>query len=266
MGMQIIVCIKQVPDTAEMKKVQIHAERGTLVREGIPSILNPFDEYALEEAVRIKEKLGGKVTVLSMGPAQAEDALRKGLSMGADEAVLLCDRAFAGADTLATAYTLSAAIKKIGPFDLVLCGQQAIDGDTGQVGPSLAEHLHVPQVTYVDRIEVEGQNLKVRREVEGGYEELHCPLPALLTVVKGINEPRIPTFSCLAEALEREIHLWTAADLAARTDRIGLEGSPTWVVRIWTPEPRRNGQVIECPPAEAAQKLASFLRQKGILS
>ena len=266
MGMQIIVCIKQVPDTAEIKRVQINPETGTIIREGIPSVVNPLDEYALEEAVRIKEKQGGKVTVLSMGPAQAEDALRKGLSMGADEAILLCDRAFAGADTLTTAYTLSAAIKKIGRFDLILCGQQAIDGDTGQVGPSLAEQLHVPQVTYVNRVEIEGQNLRVRREVEGGYEELHCPLPALLTVVKGINEPRIPTFSSLAEAMEREIHIWTAGDLGAEADRLGLEGSPTWVVRIWTPEARRNGQEIENSPAEAAQKLASFLKQKGILS
>ncbi len=264
--MHVIVCIKQVPDTTEMKKVQINAGTGTIVREGIPSILNPFDEYAVEEAVRIKEKNGGKVTLLSMGPAQAEDALLKGLSMGADEAILLCDRAFAGSDTLTTAYTLSAAIKKIGPFDLILCGQQAIDGDTGQVGPSLAEHLHVPQVTYVNQIEIQGKKMRVRREVESGYEDLECGLPALLAVVKGINEPRIPGFSDLAEAMEKGIRTWGLDDLIVEESRIGLKGSPTWVMGIWTPEAKRGGQIIGGAPDEAAQKLAAFLRQRGILS
>jgi len=264
--MHVIVCIKQVPDTAEVRKVQINPDTGTIVREGIPSILNPFDEYAVEEAVRIKEKHGGKVTLVSMGPAQAEDALLKALSMGADEAILLCDRAFAGADTLATAYTLSAAVKKIGQFDLILCGQQAIDGDTGQVGPSLAEHLNIPQVTYVNQVEIQGQKMKARREVEGGYEDLECRLPALIAVVKGINEPRIPTFSNLAEAMEKGIRTWGADDLMVEEDRIGLAGSPTWVMGIWTPEAKRSGQIIGEAPEEAVQKLTIFLRQKGILS
>ena len=264
--MHVIVCIKQVPDTAEIKKVQINADTGTIVRDGIPSILNPFDEYAVEEAVRIKEKHGGKVTLLSMGPAQAEDALLKGLSMGADEAILLSDQAFAGSDTLATAYTLSAAIKKIGPFDLILCGQQAIDGDTGQVGPSLAEHLQIPQVTYVNQIEIQGKKMRVRREVESGYEDLECGLPALLAVVKGINEPRTPAFSDLAEAMEKGIRTWGLDDLTVEESRIGLKGSPTWVMGIWTPEAKRGGQIIGGAPEEAAQKLAAFLSQKGILS
>lgn len=263
--MQIIVCVKQVPDIAEMKKVQINPETGTIIREGIPSILNPFDEYAVEEAVRLKEKHGGKVILLSMGPAQAKDALVKGLSMGADEAVLLCDRAFAGSDTLTTAYTISAAIKKIGNSDLILCGQQAIDGDTGQVGPSIAEHLQIPQVTYANRVEFNGGKFRVQREVEKGYEEIEGHPPVLITVTKGINEPRIPGFSDLAEAMEKEIQVWGLKDLDVDPNRLGLDGSPTWVMKIWTPESMRAGQVIKGDPEEAAQKIINFLKDKGIL-
>jgi electron transfer flavoprotein beta subunit len=263
--MQIIVCVKQVPDIAEMKKVQINRETGTIIREGIPSILNPFDEYAIEEAVRLKEKEGGKVVLLSMGPAQAQDTLVKGLSMGADEAVLLCDRAFAGSDTLTTAYTLSAAIRKIGDFDMILCGQQAIDGDTGQVGPSIAEHLQIPQATYVNRIELGDGKFRLRREVERGYEEIDCGPPVLVTVTKGINEPRIPGFSDLAEAMEKEVRVWGLPDLDVDPKRLGLDGSPTWVMRIWTPESSRSGEMVRGDPVEASKKMILFLEEKGIL-
>lgn len=263
--MQIIVCVKQVPDIAEMKKVQINRETGTIIREGIPSILNPFDEYAVEEAVRLKARHGGKVILLSMGPSQAQDALVKGLSMGADEAILLCDQAFAGSDTLTTAYTISAAIKKIGDFDIILCGQQAIDGDTGQVGPSIAEHLQIPQVTYANRIEFGDGKFRVQREVEKGYEEIECRPPVLVTVTKGINEPRIPGFRDLAEAMEKEIPAWGLKDLDVDPERLGLDGSPTWVMKIWTPASVRAGEVIREEPVEAAKKMIHFLKDKGIL-
>lgn len=263
--MQILVCVKQVPDIAQMKKVQINRETGTIIREGIPSILNPFDEYAVEEAVRLKEKHGGKVILLSMGPPQAQDALIKGLSMGADEAILICDRLFAGSDTLTTAYTISAAIRKIGGFDIILCGQQAIDGDTGQVGPSIAEHLHIPQATYANRVEFGEGKFRVQREVEKGYEEIECQPPVLITVTKGINEPRVPGFSDLAEAIEKEIQVWGLQDLDVDPRRLGLNGSPTWVMKIWTPEWMRTGEVIREEPAEAAKKMINFLKDKGIL-
>ena len=257
--MRIIVCVKQVPDIAEIETMETDPETGTIRREGLPSIVNPFDEYALEEAVSWKERLGGEVIALSMGPPQAEDALIKCLSMGVDRAVLLSDRAFAGSDTMATAYTMAKAVQKIGDFDMILCGQQAIDGDTAQVGPMLAENLHIPQITYVNQIEVEEKYVAATREVEDGYERVRCKMPALLTVVKGINVPRVPTYSSLSEAMEKEIPIWTAEDLELESDLLGLQGSPTAVTRIWTPEPKSGGQLLTGEPSELAVKLADLL-------
>ena len=189
--MDIIVCIKQVPDTTD---VRIDPMTNTLIREGVQSIINPFDMYAIEEGIQLKERFGGNVIVVTMGPPQAEAALREAISLGADEGILVSDRAFAGSDTWATSYTLAAAIKKIGGFDLIICGKQASDGDTAQVGPGIAAHLDLPQVTYVKKVEnIDEKHAKVERMTEEGYEVVETPLPCLLTVVKEINEPRLPS-------------------------------------------------------------------------
>ncbi len=240
--MDIIVCVKQVPDTTEVK---IDPQTNTLIRQGVPSIVNPFDKNAVEAALQLKEQHGGKVTVISMGPPQAQESLKECLAMGADEAVLISDRAFGGADVLATSYTLAAAIRKIGRYDLVLCGKQAIDGDTAQVGPEIAEHLGIAQITYVAKLAVEGDNVRVEREHEDGYEILETKLPVLLSVVKSINEPRFPTIKGKMRASRTKIPVWGAADLAVDPDCIGLKGSPTQVRRIFTPPQRTQGVVIQ---------------------
>lgn len=255
--MNVAVLIKQVPETSDVK---INRETNTLMREGVASIINPFDMYAIEEALRIREQHGGKVTVITMGPPQAEEALRQALALGADEAVLLSDRAFAGADTLATSYTLAKAIEKLGGFDLVICGKQAADGDTAQVGPEVAENLDLPHVTYVRKIEElslgspdsdgDGSQgapgfIRVQRMTEEGYEVIESPLPALITVVKEINEPRMPSIKGMLRAKKAAITSWTAADLGVDASRVGLAGSPTRVIRVFTPEQRRGGEIIE---------------------
>ncbi|MEW6107140.1 MAG: electron transfer flavoprotein subunit beta/FixA family protein, partial [Bacillota bacterium] len=253
--MNVAVLIKQVPETTDVK---INRETNTLMREGVASIINPFDMYAIEEALRIREQHGSKVTVITMGPPQAEEALRQALALGADEAVLLSDRAFAGADTLATSYTLAKAIEKLGGFDLVICGKQAADGDTAQVGPEVAEHLDIPHVTYVRKIEElshgspdsDGSGsrgapgfIRVQRMTEEGYEVIESPLPALITVVKEINEPRMPSIKGMLRAKKAAITLWTARDLGVDASRVGLAGSPTRVIRVFTPEQRRRGEI-----------------------
>ena len=263
--MQIITCIKQVPDTKELSKVKINPDTGAIVREGVPSIVNPLDEYAVEEAIRIKEEYGGKITVITMGPLQAQDALIKCLSMGADEAILLSDKSLVGSDTLATAYALAATIRKVGKFDLILCGQQTTDGETGQVGPQIAENLGIPQVTYVNEVDIKGEKVRARRELESCYEIIECALPLLLTVVKGINEPRIPSFSGISEALEKEIPVWTAKDVEADPERIGLEHSPTRIAKVWLPELKTEGQILEGEPADVASKLIHFLKEEKVI-
>ncbi len=256
--MNIIVCIKQVPETTE---VRINPETNTLIREGVKSIINPFDMYAIEEAVRLKERFGGKSAVVTMGPPQAEAALREAVSMGIDEGFLVCDRAFAGSDTWATSYTLSGAIKKIGAFDLIICGKQASDGDTAQVGPGISAHLDIPQVTYVKKIEeVKERSMRVERMMEEGYEIIETPLPALLTVVKEINEPRIPSLKGMMRAKSAKITLLTQKELNLDPNGIGLCGSPTQVVKIFTPAHREGGQILEGEPEEVAEKLAGLLK------
>lgn len=256
--MNIIVCIKQVPETTE---VRINHETNTLIREGVKSIINPFDMYAIEEAMRLKEKFGGKATVITMGPPQADSALREAISMGIDEGILICDRAFAGSDTWATSYTLSGAIKKIGSFDLIICGKQASDGDTAQVGPGIATHLDIPQVTYVKKIEeVRNNSMRVERMMEEGFEIIETPLPALLTVVKEINEPRLPSLKGMIKAKQAKITTWTQKELNLDTQSIGLCGSPTQVVKIFTPPQRTGGQIITGDTKEMAEKLVELLR------
>ncbi len=256
--MNIIVCIKQVPETTD---VRINPETNTLIRDGVKSIINPFDMYAIEEGVRLKEKTAGKVTVLTMGPPQAEAALREAISMGADDGILVSDRAFAGSDTWATSYTLAQAIRKIGQFDLVICGKQASDGDTAQVGPGIATHLDIPQVTYVKKIEeVKEKSLRVERMMEEGYEVIDTPLPGLLTVVKEINEPRIPSLKGLMRAKSAKIACWGQKDLNLDVQQIGLCGSPTQVVKIFSPPQRSGGQIIQGEAPEVAGKLVELLK------
>jgi len=258
--MNIIVCIKQVPETTE---VRINPETNTLIREGVKSIINPFDMYAIEEAVRLKEKFGGKVTVLTMGPPQAEAALKEAISMGIDEGILVGDRAFAGSDTWATSYTLSGAIKKIGQFDLIICGKQAADGDTAQVGPGISAHLNIPQVTYVKKIEeVKEKSMRVERLMEEGFEIIETPLPALLTVVKEINEPRIPSLKGMMRAKAAKITVWGQKDLNLDPQSIGLCGSPTQVVKIFTPPQRIGGQVLKGEVPEIAERLVNLLKDE----
>lgn len=261
--MRIVVCVKQVPDTTEVK---INPETGTLIREGVPSIVNPFDQYALEEGILTRERLGGTVTAISMGPPQAKDALRDAIAMGADEAVLLCDRRFAGADTLATAYALARGIDKLGGADLVICGKQAIDGDTAQVGPGVAEELDMPHITYVKKVvAIEDGKIKVERMVEGGVEVVESTLPVLLTVMKDINQPRLPTLKGIMRAKRTEIKVWTLEDIGADEEKVGLKGSPTEVVRIFTPELRKQGEVIELPAEEAVKVLVNKLREARVV-
>lgn len=256
--MNIIVCIKQVPETTEVK---INPATNTLIREGVKSIINPFDMYAIEEAIRLKEKYGGKATVLTMGPPQAEAVLREAIAMGIDEGILICDRAFAGSDTWATSYTLSSAIKKCGSFDLILCGKQASDGDTAQVGPGISTHLDIPQVTYVKKIEEVNDGLmRVERMTEEGFEIIQAPLPCLLTVVKEINEPRLPSLKGLMRAKQAKIINWKAADLDVVSSNLGLDGSPTRVVKIFTPAPRTGGQILTGETQEIAEKLVTLLK------
>jgi len=261
--LKIICLIKQVPDTTEIK---INPETNTLIREGVPSIINPFDMYAIEEGLRIRERLGGEVIVISMGPPQAEEALREALSLGVDGAILLSHPAFAGADTLATSYTLAQAISKLKPYDLILCGRQASDGDTGQVGPGVAEQLSIPQVAFVRRVEeISSKSVVVQRMTEDGYDVIQAPLPALLTVVKEINEPRLPSLRGKLKAKKAEIPVWGTDELGTKEEQVGLNGSPTQVLRIFAPQPREKGEIWEGEPAEVAEKLYAKLRESHLL-
>ena len=255
--MDIIVCIKQVPDTADVK---INPETNTLIREGVKSIINPFDMYAIEEGIRLKEAYGGKVVAITMGPPQAEEALREAISMGVDEAVLITDRAFAGSDTYATSYVLSRAIDKIANYDVILCGKQASDGDTAQVGPGIATHLDIPQVTYVKKIvSIDTEKAVVERMTEEGYDVVEVQLPALFTVVKEINEPRPPSLRGKMRAKKAQIPKWGAGDMDVDPEKIGLKGSPTQVVKIFTPQRTGHHEIIE---GESPEQIAENLVEK----
>lgn len=250
--MKIIVCIKQVPDP---EHASMDFESGTVVREGVDLMVNPFDLYAVEEALKIKEKLGSEVIAVSMGPPQAEDALKEVIAMGADEGILLTSLDFAGADTWATSYTLALACKKIGNFDIILCGKQAIDGDTAQVGPGIAAQLGIPQITFVRKIEeITKDKIRAQRLVEGGYEVISSPLPLVMTVVKEINEPRLPTLKGKIRAKNVEITQWGPADINAGKEKIGLNGSPTRVVEIFTPKLTKEGKIFNDDQIEDAVK------------
>jgi len=255
--MNIVVCIKQVPDTAEVK---INPETGTLIREGVPSIINPFDLNAIEAGISLKEKMGGKVSVLTMGPPQAETALREAIAMGADEGVLLSDRAFAGSDTWATSFTLSKAIAKLGA-DVILCGKQAIDGDTAQVGPETAEFLNIPHISYVRKIEdAANGSIRVQRLMDEGYDIVESSLPVLLTVVRELNEPRLPSLKGKMAAKKAVIQTWGQADIMADANDLGLKGSPTQVKNIFSPEARSDRKILQGTPEEQVDALMQELR------
>jgi len=255
----IIVCIKQVPGTTEIK---IDPKTNTLVREGVKSIVNPFDTYALEEGVRLKERYGGKVTVITMGPPQAEEALRETISLGADEAVLLSDRAFAGSDTWATSYVLSKAIARIANYDIIICGRQTLDGDTGQVGPELSEMLKIPFVSYVSKVEeIKDKYIRVQRMIEEGHEVIETTLPAVITVVKEINVPRLPSLRGSMKAKTAKIPVWTAADIGAEPDKAGIPGSPTRVVKIFFPKREQKSEMLQGTLEEQVAKLAERLEK-----
>jgi electron transfer flavoprotein beta subunit len=259
--MKIVVCVKQVPDTNE---VRIDPVTGTLIRDGIPSIINPDDKNALEEALRLKEEEGAHVTVITMGPLQAEKALREALGMGADEVVLLSDRAFGGADTLATSLTLAKAIENL-EYDIIFAGRQAIDGDTAQVGPEIAEHLGLPQVTYVEEVKVEGKELHIKRALEDGYETIKVSMPCVLMCIKELNNPRYMNMRDIFSAYSKEIKIMTADDLNVDKALLGLKGSPTKVKKSFTRGPKGAGQKIDMPPIEAACFIAGKLKEKHLI-
>jgi len=261
--MNIVVCLKQVPGTTEVK---IDPQTNTLVREGIKNIINPFDTYALEEGVRLKERYGGKVTAISMGPAQAEEVLREAISTGADEAILLSDSAFAGSDTLATSYALTSAINKIQDYDLIICGRQTIDGDTGQVGPELAEMLGIPFVAYISKVEeIDNEHMIVKRMVEDGHEVIETPLPAVITVVKEINVPRLPSLRGLTKARNAVIPIWTARELGIDKNSVGLSGSPTRVIKIFFPQRAHHGEVLQGELENQVKSLIDKLRDAKLI-
>ena len=263
-----IVCLKEVPDTAEAR---VDPKTGSLIREGIPSIINPYDVHALEEALRLKEAHGGTVTVLCMGPPKARDSIRKALGLGADRGILLSDRAFAGSDTLATSYILSQAIRKMmadGPVDLIFCGKQAIDGDTAQVGPGIATRLGLAQLTYVNEItwvNPEQKQLQAARKLEGGREVLTAGLPALITVEKTINEVRYASFPNMLKAAKAEIELWDKSSIQLEDAQIGLKGSPTTVGKIFTPPPRAGGKIQAGEPRQLVKELADELFRRVLV-
>jgi electron transfer flavoprotein beta subunit len=249
----MIVCIKQVPDS---NLIRIDPVRGTLIREGVPSIINPDDKNALEEALRLRERFpGSSVTVITMGPPQAVTALREAMAMGVEDAILLSDPAFAGSDTQATATVLAGAIRKIRQYDIIICGRQAIDGDTAQVGPQLAEYLNLPQITYVSKIAVEDAVVTAHRQYEDGFFVMNARLPVLLTVIKELNTVRLPSIPGIRAACVRPIRVWGLRDIAVDRDAVGLDGSPTKVLRSFVPRHNQQIEFLRGSPSEAASAL-----------
>ncbi len=262
--MKTVVCIKQVPGTHEVK---IDPETKRLMRESVEAVMNPFDAYALEQAVLLREAHGGEVIALSMGPKKARETLREAISCGADSAILLNSHAFAGSDTWATSYALAMAIQQIGDVDLIICGKQAIDGDTAQIGPGIAAHLDLPQATNASAMgEVTETTVNVTRMHEDGFDVCEVDLPAVVTVVKDINSPRVPTLKGRLAARNAEITAWNEEDIGADPKLLGLDGSPTKVVKTRPPPPRHiDTMVIDGDPAECARKLVHELRVRSLV-
>jgi len=264
--LEIVVCIKQVPDPRYFSRITVDPEKKTLKREGIPAIINPLDKNAIEEALRLKEEFGGRVTAISMGPPQAEDACREALAMGVDDAILLCDKAFAGADTLITAYTLANAIKRLEKYDLILCGNETVDGCTAQVPPQLAELLGRPNISHVRKIEVTSEwKIRVERSIEDGYLIIEAKMPAVLAVTKTINTPRIPSVPSISAAYRKNVTMWTTEDTGLEESKFGIGASPTQVVAMFTIEIKRRSEILKGPSEEVTHQLALRLRELGVL-
>lgn len=266
MSLNIIVMAKQVPDTRNVGKDAMK-EDGTINRAALPAIFNPEDLNALEQALRLKDKYpGSKVTILTMGPSRAAEIIREGMYRGADDGVVLSDRAFAGADTLATSYALATAVKKIGNYDLILGGRQAIDGDTAQVGPQIAEHLGLPQVTYLEGIKYEGGNrLVVKKWTEEGYQLLEVETPCVVTVLSSANQPRYMSVRGIVEAYDKQVEVWGFDNISVEESKLGLAGSPTRVFKSFTKGAKSAGKVFELEPAEAADLIVEKLKEKFII-
>ena len=261
--MKIVVCIKQVPDTTEIK---LDPVTGTLIRDGVPSIMNPDDKGGLEMALQLKDKYNAHVTVITMGPPQADDILREALAMGADRAIHLSDRKFAGADTLATSNAIAGALRVL-EYDLVITGRQAIDGDTAQVGPQIAEHLDLPQVTYVEALKYnnEAVTFTIRKSTEEGYEMLEVPAPCVITVLATANKARYMSVRGIVESYNREVEGWNYGNISVDEQKLGLNGSPTRVFKSFTKGAKAAGKVFEIEPAEAADLIVEKLKEKFII-
>lgn len=260
--MKIVVCIKQVPDTNEIK---INPATGTLIRDGVPSIMNPDDKGGLELALELKDNFGAHVTVITMGPPQADNMLREALAMGADRAILLTDRAFAGADTLATSHALSAALKNL-EYDLIIAGRQAIDGDTAQVGPQIAEQLQLPQITYVAGAQFDGKKtFTVKKETEEGHQLLEVETPCLFTVLASAYTARYMNVAGIVNAYEREVDIWSVNDITVDLAQLGLKGSPTRVKRSFSKGAKEAGSLIEVDAETAAEMIFTKLKEKFII-
>jgi electron transfer flavoprotein beta subunit len=260
--MNIVVCIKQVPDTTE---VRLDPKTGTLIRDGIPSIINPDDKSGLEAALRLKDEIGANITVITMGPPQAEEALRESFAMGVDRAILLTDRAFAGADTWATSSTIAGALKKL-DYDLIIAGRQAIDGDTAQVGPQIAEHLQIPHVSYVEDLDIYEKDIILKRVFEDGYHKIKVKTPCLITTLKEMNEPRYMSVGGIFDAYrEKQVEIWTVNDIEVDMANMGLKGSPTKVKKSFTKGAKSAGKVFEVDAKEGAKIIVEKLKEKYII-
>ncbi|MCC0629065.1 MULTISPECIES: electron transfer flavoprotein subunit beta/FixA family protein [unclassified Clostridioides] len=260
--MNIVVCIKQVPDTTEVK---LDPNTGTLIRDGVPSIINPDDKAGLEEAIKLKEEMGAHITVITMGPPQADMALKEALAMGADRAILLTDRAFAGADTWATSSALAGALKNI-DFDIIIAGRQAIDGDTAQVGPQIAEHLNLPSITYAEEIKTEGEYVLVKRQFEDCCHDLKVKMPCLITTLKDMNTPRYMKVGRIYDAFENDVvETWTVKDIEVDPSNLGLKGSPTSVFKSFTKSVKPAGTIYNEDAKTSAGIIIDKLKEKYII-
>ncbi|NVM55845.1 MAG: electron transfer flavoprotein subunit beta/FixA family protein [Candidatus Helarchaeota archaeon] len=264
--MNMVVCIKQVPDTTDVK---IDKKTGTIVREGVPSVINPSDKNAIEEALLLREKFGGKVTVITMGPPQSREALQETLAMGVDKTILLTDRKFAGADTLATSYTLAQGIKKLEEeekFDIILCGSKSIDGDTAQTPIELAETLNIPQITYATNIVIRDKKVRAIRDVDDGYEVIESEMPVLITILKEINTPRYPTIKGIVQSFQKgDITVWSAKAINVDESKIGLSGSATQVKKVFTPENSKKGIILQGDPKEIVDGIIKQLQKINLI-
>jgi len=266
MGLEILVCIKQVPHPDRFSEIQVDVGKGRVIGEGIPVIMNPLDRHALEEALRNKERFSGRITVIRMGRPRLQKAVEEALAMGADRAVLLYDTAFARPDTLATAFTLFYAIQRLGKFDLIYCGNETVDSGTAQVGPMLAELLDIPQVSSVQEIGfVDEQTLEVKRALEHGYIKVRLKLPALLSVTRDINRPRLPTVQGIMEVAQKELIIWNAKDIQAPLGNVGLKGSSTYVAGVHEYKVGRRREIMQGSTEEKVRRAVARLKQLGAI-